>query len=1747
MNIPTKLNISSIAGVKGNIHEFFSLIQQSLDAFSQNFEDLTHIHTCHAYIHQLNGLFEMLELNDITIVNRKVEQLINAMIEKQINPDDSVIDMIKQSAKTTLDYLDDLTDGAAENPLRLFPVYHSLMQMLGYEQASVYDLFHPGLVAPPPLKPALADLTTQQHETLIKQARAEYQSGLAQWLKNTSSTAGLDKMHHAIDQIGQLPDSPEQRTFWWIAGGFLENLLTQQSGIDLTHRKLCGKIEKTLRHYAEQLPQNTAQLIRELLYQIARQPKTNAESQQITDICAAYALPSLMESDESGLTTQISPRDYLQEIQKILPRINENWQSFCSGERAALDGFINDIARLSEPALQTQSKPLQKLIAAISDVTLMLQARQTSPAALHNDVIMEIATALLQLESIVVNFNKRQDNLTALVDTITHRLNVIVALDEASENIQGILTPISTTVNPAQEHEIQLQAVTEILVNLRQIEHVLEPFFQAPDDQTATAALPTLTPLFNQISGVLTVLGLERARHLLTLCHDLTRTFTDRNDPLNQADQTLLADGISSLSFFLEAFKHDAPDCLKIVNQAIAVFESAAKQKDAQASPWMPESEIPAIAFDTDAEDSVDSADSTAGAESHTESTVQIDHGSDAELLSIFLEEADEILAEIAEAIRHCQTDMADIKPLTDIRRGFHTLKGSSRMIKLECFSDAAWIMEQALNQWLNEKNQITAALISLLEYAHELFTQWCNNLKNAAQSEIDTRTLQSRIDEINAENSKALLSAAYDENALDALQTTVTIGDIAIEPDLFKIFVKESKQHLETLKNELDALLKTHPATVSPSFTLAAHTLASTSNALTLTFIAQLCGALEEWLSRSQANQAPLGESDTQLIQNGVQQLDELLQKVYLQQFPDEIDLQLSQFLVLEIKKRLSEKEQSAPEPSQEPAAHTQESIDPDESLLKTISSPIQSVQPVQPDSPEHSRDDTADDTPGNISTELLHVFLEEAGDTLPRISEKIRAWRILPQNDEIRISLLRLLHTLKGGANMIGAEQLGELIHTMESEIEEAFSQPVVSSYAIDKIEYEFDQLFEKIESLQDSTHQIDTTREETTDENDDTYPVEIQTAEQEPLTAPATVSTTPAPTISTLVDTLFNTVQESATQSGGALRVNADMIDRLVNDSGEVNIIRSKIEAQLNNFKQSLLDLGESIDRLHNQLREIEIQAETQMQSQIVQQQSHDQSFDPLEFDRFTRFQELTRLMAESIDDVITVQKNLASTHSTAVEEVSQQAVIARQLQQELVRIRTIPFGNSAERYYRIARKTAGELEKKVNLTIQGEDVEIDRGVLEKVSISLEHILRNAIVHGIEKPNRRTASEKPEAGQITINLQREGNEVMISVSDDGIGLNLRKIRKKAIQLGLIKKNEPLDDEQIAALIFLPGLTTHAQITGTAGRGMGMDIVHNDISGLGGQVTIDSHRNKGTVFHIRLPLTLAVAQTLMVSAGNQTFAIPTQNIAHIHELDWDPLQTAYRNHQIDFDGHAYPFTHLSFLLDQTDLHFEPKKHNPILLLQRGNTYLAAQVDALMGNQEVVVKNTGPQISQAPGIEGATLSGEGLPVLILNPIKLLQRTDVQRVLSTPFEELMERSAKKEDVSTVILVVDDSLTVRKVTSRLLEREGYRVLTAKNGLEATEIMTHSKLDIILADLEMPKINGFELIERIRNTPDTATIPIIVISSRTAEKHRELARQLGANAFIGKPYKEEELLEHIQHYLHATDTSLLPAHK
>jgi len=1511
MSAQPKLNISAIIGIKDGIYQIFALIDQNLEVYSQHPGNDKLIKDCRDYIHQLDGLLEMLNLTSITLVTEKMEQVIDALIYKKIEMSSPVIDALKQSTKALLFYLNELIDGAEENALRLFPAYRSLMQVYGFENAPESDLFFPQLTGAPALKAQAAHIDAISVRSLAKQLGTEYQAGLLKWLRDPSDQQGLQQMAVAANQIETFPGTTEQRVFWWVAAGFLEDLLHLDSiHIDLTIRRLCGKIEQTIRHLAAGTSGNTAVLMRELLYHLVHSASTG---QRIDEIKRSFAWPSLSATGALTFEQSESLNPVLERLRGTLMQTNDIWREFCAGDQESLVSLSEYIDWLLHQAQQTECAPLIKLIEAMSNTAAYLHAQ---PQDMNEELAMEMATALLMIESILDDFYKLPPELSHQVDVLVSRLQSVTAGDVNISELPA-LPFFNALESNTQDKDLLAQVAQEILTNLAQIESILDKFFFEPGERSG---LPLLTGLFKQISGALVMLQLERAQTLLKLCQNLVERLLEPNYEIIESEQILLVDGLSSLGFFIEALKSGQPDCIQIIEEALALFQMTEAQKDA----------LSTNSHNITLRGAID-AEPEAEAEAVRTETTNTDM--DSELLEIFLEEADQVLAEMTCDLQRFCDDPADRDALSSLRRAFHTLKGSGRMVKLEEMSDVAWNLEQVLNHWLDEQRPVTGQLMDLITRVHQAYAGWCRDLREQGTVHVDAKGLLLAAKELLAQRAESGTMSA----AVDADEPAVKSGKLTVLPE-------------------------------------------------------------------------------------------------------------------------------SSPRPA------------------SAGSAPLS-------------------DAAGQIDPEVFQAFLEETYDIIPQIGSKLRAWRMLPEDDDIHRAMLRLLHTLKGSARMAGAVLLGDLIHAMESHVEAAFHERSISDAALNQLESEFDIISSQIEQLQSMS----------------------APAVSEPIDIPSVADSSEQNQASPEKTDLL--------QSKAILRINSELIDRLMNDSGEASILRSGVEAQLNSFKQSLQDLAESTHRLHDQLREVEIQAETQMQSHLAQQHENQHAFDPLEFDRFSRLQELTRLMAESVDDIITVQKSLRTTHHAAEESVAQQSVINRRLQQSLLQIRTLPFSNYAERYYRIVRQVAEDMGKRVHLEILGAEVEIDRNVLEKINPPLEHLLRNAIAHGIEEPTQRQQMAKPETGKITLQLRQEGNEVIITLSDDGRGLNLSRIREEGQRLGLIRENEALDDDAIASLIFAQGLSTTDSITGIAGRGIGLDVVRNEILMLSGRISVHSVLHQGTSFTMSLPLTLSVAQTFMIRTGKQTYAIPAFIVEHHREFDPEELKKIYQDHYVEFNGKKYPFSHLAHLLGESDHNPQIARHNPVLFLHSGTQYLAIHADEFLGDTEVVIKNTGSQLAHAPGIEGATITGDGEIILILNPVKLMLRSDVQKTLSTPAPELTAVTQKKSVKTPTIMVVDDSLTVRKVTCRLLEREGCDVVIAKNGIEAIESLQEIIPDVMLIDLEMPKMNGFELIEKIRANPETAHIPMIIISSRTAEKHRKIAKDLGVDIFLGKPYKEEELLNHL----------------
>jgi chemosensory pili system protein ChpA (sensor histidine kinase/response regulator) len=618
--------------------------------------------------------------------------------------------------------------------------------------------------------------------------------------------------------------------------------------------------------------------------------------------------------------------------------------------------------------------------------------------------------------------------------------------------------------------------------------------------------------------------------------------------------------------------------------------------------------------------------------------------------------------------------------------------------------------------------------------------------------------------------------------------------------------------------------------------------------------------------------------------------------------------------------------------------------------------------------------------------------------------------------------------------------------------------------------------------------------------------------------------------------------------AQRAGGnqAVRVRSQLLDRLMNQAGEVMITRSRLESELRQLRASLSDLSGNLDRLRSQLRDIELQAESQMQSRLAQAKDSAAGFDPLEFDRFTRVQELTRMMAESVNDVATVQRNLQRTVEATEDDLIAQARQTRELQRDLLRTRMVEFEGISDRLYRVVRLASKESGRQVKLDITGGSIEMDRGVLDRMTPAFEHLLRNCVAHGIEDPVARQAAGKDATGSIAIDLRQEGNDVSVEFRDDGAGLDLDRIRDKALQQGLIAPDQRLSEAEAANLIFLPGFSTATQVTELAGRGIGMDVVRSEVNALGGRIETRTERGRGSSFRLVLPLTTAVTQVVMIRAGDLTIGVPSNLVEIVRRAPAKDVQQAYNAGSYDFQGEPVPFFWAGALLQASPRTLEPQgKTSPVVVFRSAAQRVAVHVDEVLGNQEVVVKNLGPQLARLPGLAGMTVLASGAVVLIYNPValsavygeqaRLLSADKAQpEVLGTTAGGPPAAAAVAAPLVPLVLVVDDSITVRRVTQRLLQREGYRVSLAADGLQALERLAEERPAVVLSDIEMPRMDGFDLARNIRNEPRWSDLPIVMITSRIAEKHRDHARELGVNHYLGKPYSEEELLSLVRHY-------------
>ncbi|HZW17302.1 MAG TPA: Hpt domain-containing protein, partial [Luteimonas sp.] len=628
-------------------------------------------------------------------------------------------------------------------------------------------------------------------------------------------------------------------------------------------------------------------------------------------------------------------------------------------------------------------------------------------------------------------------------------------------------------------------------------------------------------------------------------------------------------------------------------------------------------------------------------------------------------------------------------------------------------------------------------------------------------------------------------------------------------------------------------------------------------------------------------------------------------------------------------------------------------------------------------------------------LDRELVDIFVEEGKDLLDHCDGLIAAMRTAPDDREALAGLQRDLHTLKGGARMAGINAIGDLGHGIESLLEAvAANRTELNRDDVRLLERGFDRLHQLLtrtgehravlmpHDLIDSFDARTQGRAEVPAADADVarmISVAVEPVAVAPLSAPVPVEG--------VVDEELGPARAPQEQ----VRVRADLLDSLVNHAGEVAIYRSRLEQQLGAFRGAMSELDRTNARLRDQLRRLDLETEAQIVARYQREQDQgDTTFDPLELDRFSTLQQLSRALNESAADLSGLQgvlDDLARQYDTLLQ---QQSRVSSELQDGLMRARMVPFDGLVPRLRRVVRQAASDTGKQVHLVLEGTHGELDRNVLDRMVAPLEHMLRNSVAHGLEKPKARREAGKTEEGTIAIKLRREGSEIVLEVSDDGAGLDREAIRRRGEQRGLIEPGAVLSESELDQLIFAAGFSTSESVSQLAGRGVGMDVVRNEVRQLGGSVDIHSVRGQGVTFILRLPQTLAVTQAVFVRIGETTFAVPVASVSGIGRIARSRYESGQGGYH--YAGEEYALHDLGSLVGQAAANADGGAQIPLLLVRAGDLRAAVAIDQVLGNREIVVKPVGLQIASVPGIYGATITGNGRVVVILDVAPLVRR-----------------------------------------------------------------------------------------------------------------------------------------------------------
>ena len=1785
----------------------------SLEGYAERSDQRALLEKCADQLHSAHGVLRLVEVYGAALLAEEMEHVTRYLLGSGNDQKRQVdgLDALMRAMVQLPTYLERVLSGGRDLALVLLPLLNDLRSVRGSPLLSEGTLLLLNLKSDAPAQPqGQSDDQTISVTQWARRLRPRFQLGLLGYIRGERQVQNLEILAKVAEKLEQVATTQPVFQLWWVVGAILEAVRANGLEGSATLKRLLGQADRQIKilyelgeaRYCEDPP---IDLLNNLLYYVAR---ASTSGGRIGAVRASFKLSELLPVDDS---IEHERESLSAPSVKLMRTVAAAIKEDLSKVKDVLDIFVRRGGGQSDELV-----PQLELLKKISDTLGVLGL---------GELRQRVQEEIQSLSEIVTDGKAPSEE--ALVRVAGVLLSVEDSLDD---QLVRLILPTSAEGGDAPaEGDFEFRQVSEAvlrecIVNLARIKEAVSMAVQKPAD-FSPQGLDNVPQLLRGITAGLLMLGKGRAVEIMDAVGAQVRKLIEPNAPAPDSIRLeRVADAIVSIEYYMETLQNGRTDPWYMLDNAEMCLKTIEDDTLARVPNLNISSSEAAKTVRLDPTETV-ALERAQRAHAATNPLISLaaPEAVDPQFVELFIEEAKEEIVSIQNNFPLWDQNPMDFEALASLRRSFHTLKGSGRMVNARSIAEFAWSIESLLNRIIDKTLSRTPGMMVVLRNSVAALPPLVEQLETGRQSSVPVEALMARAfayaDGRDPEQAKAQMApedrAGSDANSAtsswageSAVRTTQVASAAVPQPmhpkpnaaplapapaptpppmdaTLHDIYAKETSSHLSEIREYLKKRNgQPAPHDLPESVFRAIHTLSGSSKMAEARHGIRITEPLNQVMRKVFDSGRGLTDEGLSTLEDSVRAIDNVVSHINESTgfFTDQPAL-LARLRTLEaqvdamIARDTSDTSVSAIMPGIIDVLPPAESMAEPAVELPEAPAPAVAAQEIPAAFEEPAPAEEFDH-------EIANIYSEEATELLEAAQTSLSAWNSDRKDSQRVAELQRQLHTLKGGARMAGIIAMGDLSHELETLVIQIDSGSVAGDdHAHTVMQASLDELAHMRDLVSQGTLPPKATAligqirglagVTATVRAIDAAPTpnaQAAPAHAAVPSSPAALHADPASTIAPFVPAARPVAQPPspppvpAAPAGGEqpaedaavdetspsleltsapilpgreaapvervemARVDADLLDTMLNNAGEVSIFRARLDQQVNSIDFNLAELARTVTRLKEQLRSLEIETEAQVLNRHQDVEPRRDDFDPLELDRYSALQQYSRALAETSGDVASIQGLLETLTREAQNLLTQQSRVITELQNSLMRTRMVPFQRHVQRLTRLVRQAANDTSKRAELVVQGASAELDRQMLERMVAPLEHMLRNSVVHGIETPERRAALGKPDVGRISISLERDGAEIVIVVADDGAGINVRLIREKALALGLIDAHAKLTDEEAVQLILEPGFSTAGHVTQAAGRGVGMDVVATEVKKLGGGLFIDSTFGKGSRFTIRLPFTLAISQALIVRVAEETYALPLATVEGVVRL---PRNIVARHLGKDaplfeYGGQKYRFQHLSAFvgLGATRLP-ESDVSMSVVLIRAGEHSTALVTDELVGSREIVVKSLGPQVSGIRGIAGATILGDGRIVIILDMGSLVRSEWRARPTETVVLDQRDRR-------TFALVVDDSITVRRVTQRLLERNGMRVLTAKDGVDAVSLLQENLPDIILLDIEMPRMDGYEVAAHVRNDPRLKEIPIVMITSRVSEKHRARAIELGVDDYLGKPYQESQLLDAIE---------------